>query len=770
MAINNGIYYYKLVSPYAEDVTKNCKLSVNEIDSNFLNLKNADIKKAEIVRNEDDTEKLLVLTRNDGQVIAADLNALAFDMDVKSVCNEDGTVDLTIGYSGEHGKQEITINGIVTLDGIDKAINPRVMTKVISDNSLQGDGTIHHPLGLSGTYKPGVLAPVKSLIDITEGGEMPFVGKLGTRFITKEYVNDYGYLYNGSGVEKLQARLDRIGGGWRIPTKEDWDNLLNSLEPCEYQNHGSAECHKELGFIAGKFLKSECGWNGQPQCGCGNVKPSPFCEHNNENNDNDDYVDDGNEFEPNTHGKPSYYGVDKFGMTILPAGASFIDTHNRIVAHGFSEEAHFWTTTHICNDPHQDVYVKEFDWNKAGVQQSAECAKPYFSIRLVKDYDGENYFDSEYVDGVLYKTVLFPQSKQVWLAANYANKNIFDTESEVPDVVDVNRGLVNESRKEYFINEWNGHYWEKRILAEGETVIIENPCVDTQDVSAEREVYWTDKDGVRHCVWVEIPDLELKNLEYRVYIDENCDKYLVDTDELIIERVISVLTPLIMQEAEERKAADEALSGAIETEKSERISGDSELWEAIVQEAQARETVDNQQWDAISQEAQARETVDNQLWEAIAEHTSAVTSGMDALWEAIAEEASARTDVDNQQWDAINNESARAQDVEAQLWEGINNETARAQEVESQLWDGINGETERAQDVEGQLWTAINNETERAIARENEIDGQLIDVEKNPYVLNVAVEKGENNLTFESKDGNEEHFIKIDFNGNFGEI
>ncbi len=36
--------FYKLVSPHSEDVTKNCRLTVNEIDSNFLNLKKEDTK------------------------------------------------------------------------------------------------------------------------------------------------------------------------------------------------------------------------------------------------------------------------------------------------------------------------------------------------------------------------------------------------------------------------------------------------------------------------------------------------------------------------------------------------------------------------------------------------------------------------------------------------------------------------------------------------------------------------------------------------------
>ena len=125
-------------------------------------------------------------------------------------------------------------------------------------STLTGDGTVHHPLGLSGTFKTGVLAPVKAVIDLTNGGYIPEVAALGTRYVTKEYVNDYGYLYNGAGVAKIS---ERISNGWRVPEKKDWDALLNSLEPCKYKNHGSAKCHVELGLNAGAYLKSECGWN-----------------------------------------------------------------------------------------------------------------------------------------------------------------------------------------------------------------------------------------------------------------------------------------------------------------------------------------------------------------------------------------------------------------------------------------------------------------------------------------------------------------------------
>ena len=65
----DGLYYYKLVSEYAEDITKNCKLTINEIDSNFKTLKDNDIVSAEFVRE----DKTLVLTKNNNEKIIVKL-------------------------------------------------------------------------------------------------------------------------------------------------------------------------------------------------------------------------------------------------------------------------------------------------------------------------------------------------------------------------------------------------------------------------------------------------------------------------------------------------------------------------------------------------------------------------------------------------------------------------------------------------------------------------------------------------------------------------
>ena len=724
-----GLYFYKLNSPYSEDVTKNCKLTINEIDSNFLSLKDEDIASAEF----DKETKSLVLTKNNGEQLIANLSDVTYDLNVETSCSADEGASITITYNGVDGEKTVTFDHIVTVDNLRSVIGSDLLTRVITDGTLKGDGTVSSPLGLSGTEKSGMIAPVKGRLDLTKGGRLPEVAKLGTRYITIEYVNDYGYLYNGEALSKISESLDKEGKGWRIPTKADFDALLNSIEPCNYQNHNSAKCHIDLGFLAGKYLKSECGWLGEPDCECTSTAPMTGCSVQDQVSEDTDYVEGEQNIEitdePNLSPE-SYQGVDKYGMGILPSGNALLDAFNRPQANYFKEKTFFWTSTHVHGDDDQDVYVKVFDWNKTTVSQAAECPSPYYSVRLVKDYNGSNYFDSEYIDGVLYKTLLFPNSRQVWLATNYAKNEGFET-SGIPMMTKVNNGEVLEKRKALFVNEWNGEYWEKRALNEGETVVVENPCFDSEGDQV-RTVCWLDNEGVKHCVDVTIPKETQSNVEYRVYTTDGCNKELVNTDDIVVERIVNILTPMI------------------EDERNERIKGDTQLWDAISQEAAAREEVDNQQWEAINAEAEARKAVNDQLWE------------------AIGKESAAREEVDNQQWEAINQEIGRATAAEEALDAKIDAEIERAKEAERILEEAILEEAAKRKEEDSKLNDKIDAEIERAKEAEKALDDADQDTSKD-YVLSVRA-NGEYNLVIDSNDGDEAKAIRIKIDGNYGEI
>ena len=761
-----GLYFYKLNSPYSEDVTKNCKLTINEIDSNFLSLKDEDIASAEF----DKKSKSLVLTRNNGEQLIVDLSDVTYDLNVETSCSADEGASITISYDGADGNQTVTFDHIVTVDNLRSVIGSDLLTKVITDGTLKGDGTISSPLGLSGTEKSGMIAPVKGRLDLTKGGKLPEVAKLGTRYITIEYVNDYGYLYNGEALAKITESLEKEGKGWRVPTKADFDVLLNSIEPCDYQNHNSAKCHIDLGLVAGKYLKTECGWLGEPDCECTSTAPMTGCSVQDQVSSEDtDYVEGEQNIEitdePNLNPE-SYQGVDKYGMGILPSGNAILDAFNRPQANYFKEKSFFWTSTHVHGDIDQDVYVKVFDWNKTTVSQAAECPSPYYSVRLVKDYDGSNYFDSEYIDGVLYKTILFPKSRQVWLATNYAKNEGFET-SGVPMITDVNNGEVLEKRKALFVNEWNGEYWEKRALNEGETVVVENPCFDSEGDQV-RTVCWLGQEGVKHCVDVTIPKETQSNVEYRVYTTDGCNKELVNTDDIVVERIVNIMTPMIEDERNERVKGDEQLWSALEQEAAARTEVDNQQWDAINAEADARTEVDNQQWDAIKAEADARTEVDNQQWEAINQEAEARKHVDNELWNAINQEAEARTEVDDDQWAAINQEIGRATAAEEALDAKINAEIERAEAAEEALEEAILEEGAKREEEDAKLNKKIDDEIERA----KEAEKALHDADQNTskdYVLSVKAD-GEYNLVIDSNDGDNAKAIRIKIDGNYGEI
>ena len=761
-----GLYFYKLNSPYSEDVTKNCKLTINEIDSNFLSLKDEDIASAEF----DKKSKSLVLTRNNGEQLIVDLSEVTYDLNVETSCSADEGASITISYDGADGNQTVTFDHIVTVDNLRSVIGSDLLTKVITDETLKGDGTISSPLGLSGTEKSGMIAPVKGRLDLTKGGKLPEVAKLGTRYITIEYVNDYGYLYNGEALAKITESLEKEGKGWRVPTKADFDVLLNSIEPCDYQNHNSAKCHIDLGLVAGKYLKTECGWLGEPDCECTSTAPMTGCSVQDQVSSEDtDYVEGEQNIEitdePNLN-LESYQGVDKYGMGILPSGNAILDAFNRPQANYFKEKSFFWTSTHVHGDIDQDVYVKVFDWNKTTVSQAAECPSPYYSVRLVKDYDGSNYFDSEYIDGVLYKTILFPKSRQVWLATNYAKNEGFET-SGVPMITDVNNGEVLEKRKALFVNEWNGEYWEKRALNEGETVVVENPCFDSEGDQV-RTVCWLDQEGVKHCVDVTISKETQSNIEYRVYTTDGCNKELVNTDDIVVERIVNIMTPMIEDERNERVKGDEQLWSALEQEAAARTEVDDQQWAAINAEADARKAVDEQLWDAIGKEASARAEVDNQQWDAIKAESDARTEVDNQQWEAIKAEADARTEVDNQQWEAINQEIGRATAAEEALDAKIEDEKTRAEAAEEALEEAILEEGAKREEEDTKLYGKIEDERKRAEAAEKALHDADQDTSKD-YVLSVKAD-GEYNLVIDSNDDDNAKAIRIKIDGNYGEI
>lgn len=654
-----GLYFYKLVSPYKEDVTKNCKLTVNEVDSNLLNLKDEDIANGEF----DKKTNTLKLTRNNGDVIGIDLASLMnngitlddYHFAGTGSCTGDCTDKNSFGFkyttndkdengnpvekkfkiefSDVDGKLWVTdsdnnkhLIGTFETDKTKKAekVENKYLREVITDGSILGNGKSGDPVRLNPTEKSGYYSPAKSLIDTRNdnGSGLPVNPCKGDRYVTLSCSSSAGRLYTMDGVKEIESKLK---AGWRIPTKQDWDNMLNAIEPCQYQNHNDIHCHVQLGKLAGKQLKSTECWNKTATSGT----PS-----------DDTYLYDDKVAEE----KPiSPEGTDKYGFNVF-AGGYGVDKNEDIIK--FNKEAKYWTSSQTIKGEGFDYYVKQFQFNKSGVIQITECPEHFLSLRLVKDFNGSNNYGAEVIGGNTYKTVLLPSLNTehgftVWTAANINE-----------DVKDENELIYNEFYKDcagckptYILHEWDGNMWTHKVMVEGDTIVIHDPISKDDFVDSE----------------------------YRIV-----DGKLINTNQQTYNDILSRTTPLINlvksaleTETEERKNADEALK-----EKSDNLE------KKLDKEISDRE-------DGIKD-------VRKDL-EAVAEH---VINETDDIKDALAKEITKRTEGDKALTDAITEERDRAKAVEEELRTGLAEKWENRDKIEGSILKGgdyivySNGKTE----------------------------------------------------------------------------
>ncbi|MDE5888440.1 MAG: hypothetical protein K2H20_00295, partial [Bacilli bacterium] len=471
--MTNGITYYKMKSPYVGDTTKNCALTGPEVDNNFFTLEGRDIKSISVEGND------IVLNLLNGEILRA---RDAFDNFIVNVDfnSKDGILKIYRNNGDIEELKGFTTSCITTNGGLNS---------VAVDATLKGNGLASSPIGISLPYQTGQYRPVNEFITKKYGCSSVDLKnhkpKVGDRFIVEEQISDYGLLYDYRTVMQIACDLQRTNSKWRIPTKEDWDDMLNAVEPhdCD-RNHNIATPNKYLGEWAGKLLKSTDKWF-EPHHHCHHNHHSPH-HHNDEMNSSVSYNEDeitpfvnecdtlhNNECHPTYCGEHDHFygcddkftkGIDKFGFKILPAG--YADDGGNSVF--FGERSGFWTAT---NMKLANAYIKRFDSNKNSVYQDIIAGQNYYSIRLVKDYDGNNFYDSEEILGQNYPTVLLPsvqKGKSIWTAIN-----IGVTRKHYKTLVP-NNGLGITLSKKYFIDEWNGKTWLRNELKEGDSVVIKN--------------------------------------------------------------------------------------------------------------------------------------------------------------------------------------------------------------------------------------------------------------------------------------------------------
>lgn len=788
--MTKGLYFYKLVSPYSEDVTKDCKLTINEIDSNFLNLKNADIKEVYV----DEDKRELILSRNNGEELVMNISKVIPEMEVE-YDSIDGV--LTIEYDGE----KHLIEGLITKDNLSKEI----LTKVYTDSTLSGIGTSKAPLHISPVHETGYYKPVKRVINTLEYEKVPTKHLVkGDRFVVLEKVQDFGLLYDFQGVKHIKKLLEN--SGWRVPSKDDWDDMLNALEPCEYRNHNSALNNNVLGKMAGSLLKSVDEWR-TGHCGdhCHDHKHNHHddCGHKHCNEKHEyyniacecDLVEEEKECKTPCEKPIKVSGKDAFGMSILPSGYGHLGKPCQYNQFGY--QGAFWTTDLVCDT---NIYTKVFEAEESGVMQRGECPASFLSIRLVKDYDGTNYKEIEDILGKNYQTKLVPTLNtptgfSIWTAQN------LDFDERHIETLTPNAGLGTHHKtyNVYFIYEWDGFKWDKKALSEGDSVTIlegKNPnetyrVVNGELINVSELIANSVKDGFKEDIddiKSRLTDVEgtLEDHENRL---EEIEKQLNGDDDGgfgSLQQQVEALEEKLNEEIENRLAVEKDIWDAINAESEAREGVDNLLWEAINTEAANRNEVEGQLWGAINNEAKERNEVDAQLWDAINNEAKERNEVEELLWSAINTETANRNEVEGQLWGAINNEAKERNEVDAQLWDALNEETKNRNEVEGQLWDAINNEAKERDEADKALWDAFNEELnnreefereirdaidaeiERATEAEQALDAKIIDLEgktikKDECSYNAA------NGTLTLPTVNDENTITVKFSFDFGE-
>lgn len=662
----NGITYYKLKSPYNGDVTKNCSVSGIEIDNNFFTLEGRDVKSITV----DGTDIVLNLL-NGEQLKAVDvldnfITNISFDKEngILKTYRNNGEVEVFDGFVSIHEHN-----------------NHKHLDAVASNETLIGNGTHEKPLKLAEAYKTGQFKPVDKIVT-DKKTEKPFVGE---RVLVSEERSAYGLLYNYSEVIQIACELDNTHSKWRIPSKADWDDMLNAVEPCtDNKNHNKSTPDRYFGKWAGKLLKSKYYWKDYEGCECD-------CK------DDEDEEMDGCHCGKHRICKPTYcgefntchfkagkfntQGIDKYGFTVLPSGY----TDDGGIMNYFGERACFWTST---NMEYTNIFTKRFEYNSNKVYQGIVPAKCRMSLRLVKDYTGDNYTENENILGQNYPTVLMPSvknGKAVWTSINiyYTSPSckgchcgcngMNDNLDPIPNPNDI---LI----KKYYIDEWNGFKWLRNEFKEGDSVVVKIT-----------------------------PDGK-KDIEYRLVEGE-----LKSVPAMVEKTVVDEITPIITD-------MENRLTEAINQEKTDRENADTELQNQITAEVQRATEKDAYLETTLGnfgkETAKAFETLNNAL----------VTS-VNNINTALQTEAETRAAADEELQRKIDKD---AQDLVNAVAE-INEEIARL--------DGVDNEIKEA----------LATETEERKAKDEELDGDLLDNVKTVFdaengIIRLKSKDGSNDI------------------------
>lgn len=491
-----GVKYFKLQSDIPGDYTKNCGLLGNEIDENFYFLRSMDIKTAYTIDEED--KKILVLERvNCGRDIRVDITDIEepYQFDLK-----DGYITITFPDGHEQRMGKFLVEG----DNV----------RVVTDASINGDGSYRNPLSLDMAYRTGTYMPADFFADLTCPEEtinqFENIGN-GHAIVTKENASRFGALYTLRQAMAINSALEKEGRGWRVPSKEDWAKLLNWAEldpsPCENcgelpknYNHDTDKSGN-FGCTAGARLKATTLWENK---------------------------------EKNT---------DDFGFSIYPVGICPEDYNSAEPTQfgftGLYKVASFWTSS----EKDGEGYVRTFSYGHDDVAQYTESPVRRLSIRLVKDIDDDfDVQENAEILGNYVPVVLTTDGTQQWTQFNidFTNYDGYNSnevtvpnawkeiDTDIPTIIfyeffdegglrgyreideydmpstaspvfheSVEEALEKDdpdqyiavkeiiildvtSEPKFYFNAWDGNRWHKKMMREGESVVLINEDAETQ--------------------------------------------------------------------------------------------------------------------------------------------------------------------------------------------------------------------------------------------------------------------------------------------------
>jgi hypothetical protein len=730
----NGITYFRLKSQYDGDFTKNCALDGYEVDTNFNVLEGRDIKGVALVGDD------IVISLLNGETIKAE-----------GVVQHDGISD--ISFDKTKGILKVTRNGKVEeFNGFSTNYNTGL--SVATDGTLVGTGQSQSPISIAKVQRTGQYRPVDIFVDLSNqscsccDSETVPDATVGQRVLVKEKIGDFGLLYDYKAVRSIAYDLNLEHSSWRIPSKEDWDDMLDAVEPCDCdRTHTQANANKYLGRWAGKMLKSTSGWQAVTPCCDGDdccesdtcIKYDdvlcPVCDDASKDSCNTTpFCGEHMHDKHGKHVKDDHAGIDKFGFRITPAG--YADDGSNFGF--FGSRAGYWTST---NSKGANAYIKRFEYNKCSVYQDIIASTNFMSLRLIKDYDGGNYNVKEDILGESYPTVLMPSKKNgkaIWTSVNIAIKK------PLYNVLEPNNGQNITSTIHYYINEFDGKKWSRSELLEGESVVIKEAPNGKTDV------------------------------EYRIINGE-----LVNVTDTVYDNVMEIVQPSLDKISEDLKseteraiAADESLENRATDleERATKLEEDMQVAKADIQNVDGRVNYTDAKVKEINDTLAAFGTETNKAIELL---NTNLVQAINTINGAIATEVSDRAAADdllssdiattNEKLDTVNKEiNAKIDKEVAEINTALDTLDETDTKLQSEI-DKLDEDLAKANENIEKNADAIELNAEAISDLQDadvEIKGDILTSEGTSFDKNSGI------LTLKSSDGSND--IQVQFSFNFG--